>query len=43
MRREHIRAHGGQPQDVVAQLRRARGGAILGDHSIRSLIEDGRR
>jgi len=42
-RLEPIRTRSEPPEDVIAQLRQVRIGVTLGDHSIRSLIEDSRR
>jgi prevent-host-death family protein len=38
-----IRSGATRPEEVIAELRRAREGITLGDVTIRDLIEDGRR
>lgn len=42
-RLEPVRAGGERPEDVIAGLRQARTGVTLGDETVRSLIEEGRR
>ncbi len=41
-RLEPVRPHAKHPRDVIAELRQAREGVVLGGDSIRSLIEEGR-